>query len=130
MCAEQVREHLELFSRIKNVPEFELNASVDGAMRKMDLLRYSNKLAGALSGGNKRKLCVAIAIIGQPGVVFLDEVTALNSALAYPNGKQKQTKQNETPIGSPRLASIRLLAASCGISSRTSAPSGARRPSS
>eukprot|EP01052_Picozoa_sp_SAG31_P012758 SAG31_NODE_753_length_12340_cov_8.786619_4_plen_238_part_00 len=42
-------------------------------MRKMDLLRYANKLAGTLSGGNKRKLCVAIAMVGQPSVVFLDE---------------------------------------------------------
>jgi ATP-binding cassette subfamily A (ABC1) protein 1 len=39
----------------------------------MDLLRYSNKLAGSLSGGNKRKLCVAIAMIAQPQVIFLDE---------------------------------------------------------
>lgn len=53
-----VREHLELFSRIKNVPETELNASVDAALNRMDLMRYANKLAGALSGGNKRKLCV------------------------------------------------------------------------
>ena len=39
----------------------------------MDLMRYANKLAGALSGGNKRKLCVAMAIMGKPKVAFLDE---------------------------------------------------------
>jgi ABC-type multidrug transport system ATPase subunit len=68
-----VREHLELFSRIKNVPEVEISKSVDSALSRMDLMRYSNKLAGALSGGNKRKLCVAMAIMGKPKVVFLDE---------------------------------------------------------
>ena len=68
-----VREHLELFSRIKNVPEAEINKSVDAALNRMDLMRYANKLAGALSGGNKRKLCVAMAIMGKPKVVFLDE---------------------------------------------------------
>ena len=68
-----VREHLELFSRIKNVPEAEIDASVDAALNRMDLMRYANKLAGALSGGNKRKLCVAMAIMGKPKVVFLDE---------------------------------------------------------
>jgi ATP-binding cassette subfamily A (ABC1) protein 1 len=68
-----VREHLELFSRIKNVPEAELNTAVDAALERMDLMRYANKLAGALSGGNKRKLCVAMAIMGHPRVVFLDE---------------------------------------------------------
>ena len=35
-----------------------------------------NQPAGQYSGGNKRKLCVAIAIIGAPKVVFLDEPTA------------------------------------------------------
>jgi ABC-type multidrug transport system ATPase subunit len=68
-----VREHLNLFCRIKNVEESALRATVDASLARMDLLRYANKLAGSLSGGNKRKLCVAIAIVGQPQVVFLDE---------------------------------------------------------
>ena len=34
---------------------------------------FINKTAGSLSGGNKRKLCVAIALIGNPPLVFLDE---------------------------------------------------------
>ena len=32
--------------------------------------------AGVLSGGNKRKMCVAMAMIGNPKVVFLDEPSA------------------------------------------------------
>ena len=55
------------------MPEAEIDASVDAALNRMDLMRYANKLAGALSGGNKRKLCVAMAIMGKPKVVFLDE---------------------------------------------------------
>ena len=39
----------------------------------MDLDRFRNQLAGTLSGGNKRKLSVAIAMIGNPPIVFLDE---------------------------------------------------------
>lgn len=39
----------------------------------MDLGKYKDKLAGNLSGGNKRKLSVSIAMIGNPRVVFLDE---------------------------------------------------------
>ena len=39
----------------------------------MGLLKYKDKVAGSLSGGNKRKLQVAIALIGNPPVVFLDE---------------------------------------------------------
>lgn len=39
----------------------------------MDLRDYVNTRADKLSGGNKRKLSVAIAIIGNPPIIFLDE---------------------------------------------------------
>ena len=39
----------------------------------MDLKEYENILAGTYSGGNKRKLSVAIAMLGNPPIVFLDE---------------------------------------------------------
>lgn len=39
----------------------------------MDLKKYENILAGTYSGGNKRKLSVAIAMLGNPPIVFLDE---------------------------------------------------------
>jgi ATP-binding cassette subfamily A (ABC1) protein 3 len=39
----------------------------------MDLTSYSNIFANNLSGGNKRKLSVAMALIGNPPLVFLDE---------------------------------------------------------
>jgi ABC-type multidrug transport system ATPase subunit len=42
----------------------------------MNLTEHANKEAGNLSGGNKRKLQVAIAIIGSPSIVLLDEPSA------------------------------------------------------
>lgn len=39
----------------------------------MDLKKFENILAGTLSGGNKRKLSVAIAMMGNPPIIFLDE---------------------------------------------------------
>jgi len=39
----------------------------------MDLLKFEGVLAGRLSGGNKRKLSVSIAMLGNPPIVFLDE---------------------------------------------------------
>merc|ERR1711990_1051714 len=35
-----------------------------------------NKMAGTLSGGNKRKLSVALALIGNPPIILLDEPSA------------------------------------------------------
>lgn len=42
----------------------------------LDLKQYRNRKIKNLSGGNKRKLMVAISLIGEPSLVFLDEPTA------------------------------------------------------
>ncbi len=68
-----VREHLELFARIKGIEEPDVNGVVMSLVTLMDLTVFENKRAGTLSGGNKRKLSVAIALIGEPPVVFLGE---------------------------------------------------------
>jgi ATP-binding cassette, subfamily A (ABC1), member 3 len=67
-----VREHLELFARIKGIPEPQVAARVAGKMGEMDLVDFADKAAGSLSGGNQRKLSVAIATISDPPVLFLD----------------------------------------------------------
>ena len=66
-------EHLYLYARIKGVPESRIAGVVDASLQQMDLVQYRNKLAGTLSGGNKRKLSLAIALIGGPAMLFLDE---------------------------------------------------------
>jgi len=68
-----VREHLELYGRIKGLEGDDLERVVRGKLEQMDLTDFENKAAGSLSGGNKRKLSVAIAMIGEPSIVFLDE---------------------------------------------------------
>jgi ATP-binding cassette subfamily A (ABC1) protein 3 len=67
------REHLELYARIKGVPLPQLRGVVDSKLAEFDLLPFQNKITKSLSGGNKRKLSVAIALIGDPPVIFLDE---------------------------------------------------------
>lgn len=37
---------------------------------------YADKQVKAYSGGMRRKLCVAVAMLGNPDVIFLDEPTA------------------------------------------------------
>jgi len=68
-----VREHLELYARIKGVSETALKGQVDTKLVEMDLTKFANKKAMSLSGGNKRKLSVACAMMGNPAIVFLDE---------------------------------------------------------
>eukprot|EP00118_Oscarella_pearsei_P002785 m.11554 g.11554 ORF g.11554 m.11554 type:complete len:2446 (+) comp23502_c1_seq1:90-7427(+) len=69
------REHLALYSRLKGVAEADIPKVVDWCLRKLSLNRYGDMPAGQYSGGNKRKLSTAIALIGQPQIIFLDEPT-------------------------------------------------------
>jgi ATP-binding cassette, subfamily A (ABC1), member 3 len=67
------REHLQLYARIKGINEEDVNRVADGKIAEMGLTEYADRAAGTYSGGNKRKLSVAIAMVGEPSIVFLDE---------------------------------------------------------
>jgi len=66
-------EHLALFARIKAVPEVDVPRFVDNLIHKIGLDKYAHNPCGSYSGGNKRKLSVGLALIGDPKIVFLDE---------------------------------------------------------
>jgi len=70
-----VREHLVIFAGFKGV-QGDLDAQVDRILHQIDLVDSSDKRSATLSGGQKRKLSVGIALIGDPKIVFLDEPTA------------------------------------------------------
>ncbi|KAM9095067.1 phospholipid-transporting ATPase ABCA7 isoform 8-T9 [Sarcophilus harrisii] len=69
------REHLEFFSRLRGVPEREVAQVAQWGLIKLGLLQYADQPSGGYSGGNKRKLSTAIALVGGPPVIFLDEPT-------------------------------------------------------
>ncbi|RYH22368.1 ATP-binding cassette domain-containing protein [archaeon] len=71
-----VEAHLKLFARLRGVPEDLVDKVVEGTIDQLELTPHRKKLAMRLSGGMKRKLCVAIALIGDPEVVLLDEPSA------------------------------------------------------
>ncbi|XP_039258702.2 phospholipid-transporting ATPase ABCA1-like isoform X1 [Styela clava] len=69
-------EHLQLYARLRGVPPEEVDVVANWGVNKLGLKQYAHKPAGTYSGGNKRKLSAAIAFIGCPPVIFLDEPTA------------------------------------------------------
>ena len=69
-------EHLEFFGRIKGLMNDNLNDEVEFLMTQLELTDLKNSISKNLSGGEKRKLCIAIALIGGSRVIFLDEPTS------------------------------------------------------
>jgi len=67
------REHLRFYATIRGVPHEDIEEMVTALLERMDLTRYADRQAGSYSGGNKRKLSVGIALVGDPPVVLLDE---------------------------------------------------------
>ncbi|XP_070581084.1 phospholipid-transporting ATPase ABCA3-like isoform X2 [Ptychodera flava] len=67
------RETLIMFARLRGVPEPSICKAADNLIRMLLLEEHADKLVKAYSGGNKRKLSTAIALIGDPPIVFLDE---------------------------------------------------------
>uniref|UniRef100_A0A8B9ZA59 ATP-binding cassette sub-family A member 2 n=1 Tax=Buteo japonicus TaxID=224669 RepID=A0A8B9ZA59_9AVES len=69
------QEHLELYTRLRGIPWKDEDRVVKWALKKLELTKYADKPASTYSGGNKRKLSTAIALIGYPAFIFLDEPT-------------------------------------------------------
>uniref|UniRef100_A0A671S297 ABC transporter domain-containing protein n=1 Tax=Sinocyclocheilus anshuiensis TaxID=1608454 RepID=A0A671S297_9TELE len=69
------REHLYLYARLRGIPESEISRVAEWGIQKLGLSEYAGNCAGTYSGGNKRKLSTAIAMIGCPPLVLLDEPT-------------------------------------------------------
>ena len=71
-----VEEHLYFFAALKNVCTGSRKREVDAIVAKVGLTEKRHVLSASLSGGMKRKLSVAIAVLGDSEVVYLDEPTS------------------------------------------------------
>lgn len=58
-------------SRYNNLFDHFCLQVVESLIARMNLTEYANRCAGGYSGGNKRKLSTAIALVGNPPIVFL-----------------------------------------------------------
>ena len=68
-----VYENLDFYARIKGVKTDLIHSLIMAMIDQMSLENYTNKVAGKLSGGNKRKLSVAISLLCTPEIILLDE---------------------------------------------------------
>ena len=69
------RESLELIGRLYRVPGPELRRRVDELLELMGLTSVADRYAGTYSGGMRRRLDLASALVHRPAVLFLDEPT-------------------------------------------------------
>lgn len=71
------KEHFYFFSAVRGIPRQHIDSEVKKTLKDCDLFETAaDTRAKNLSGGQKRKLSVGIAIIGDPKIIILDEPTA------------------------------------------------------
>ena len=71
-----VKDHMKLFSRIRGISDQKATDDIKILLKDIGLEDKQDTWAKDLSGGQKRKLQTACALIGDPAIVFLDEPTA------------------------------------------------------
>jgi ABC-type multidrug transport system ATPase subunit len=68
-----LREHLEMYAGLRGFDIDADKALLDEIEEGLAVQEHSEKLVSELSGGNRRKLSAALALIGGPHIVYLDE---------------------------------------------------------
>lgn len=69
------RQNLDLFGRLYHLPASVRDRRVEELIDRFAMSEYADRLAGALSGGERRRLDLVAALIADPPAVFLDEPT-------------------------------------------------------
>ena len=68
-----VKEHLDLIGKVKGLTGADLKTNTDYFLEVLKIRGHKDKKTFQLSGGNKRRLCVALASTGAPKTQFMDE---------------------------------------------------------
>jgi ABC-type multidrug transport system ATPase subunit len=70
------RETLIMFGKLRGIPPDDLQTTVLELLDQLTLTPYADKVSQSYSGGNKRKLSLGVALIGDPRVLFIDEASS------------------------------------------------------
>ncbi|XP_055533385.1 phospholipid-transporting ATPase ABCA3-like isoform X2 [Wyeomyia smithii] len=68
-------ETLQMYGLLRGVPNGMMDTIIHMLATDLNYTKHLNKQIKSYSGGNKRKLSTALALIGNPGVIYLDEPT-------------------------------------------------------
>ncbi|KAK9448257.1 uncharacterized protein V1518DRAFT_384962 [Limtongia smithiae] len=68
-----VLETLTFYAKLRGLSGDEVKHNVQALIRAVGLSRFSRRMAAKLSGGNRRKLSLGIALMANPSVLLLDE---------------------------------------------------------
>ncbi|KAH0563707.1 hypothetical protein KQX54_004927 [Cotesia glomerata] len=68
-------DHLYLFAKLRGIPSSQIDSIVKKWILKLNLTACANQPSVTYSGGNKRRLNIAMALMGNPPLVLLNEPT-------------------------------------------------------
>ena len=69
------RENLRLIGRLTHIPRRQIAARADALLERFELAEAADRVVRTYSGGMRRRLDLAAALVHQPPVLFLDEPT-------------------------------------------------------
>jgi ABC-2 type transport system ATP-binding protein len=96
-----IEENLRLFSTLYNLPRAQAQKRIQELMEMFGFKEKSKRLVSALSTGWQKKAMICAALLHEPKVLFLDEVTSgldPQSAIALQDFTRKLCDQGETVI--------------------------------
>ena len=92
-------ENLDFFGKMKGVPSDKLKKEIEYIAEIVDLTVDLKKLVSKYSGGMKRRLSLAIALIGSPELLILDEPTVGIDPSLRKNIWKELFKQRDSGVG-------------------------------
>lgn len=92
-------ENLDFFGKMKGVPSNKLKKEIEYIAEIVDLTNDLKKLVSKYSGGMKRRLSLAIALIGSPELLILDEPTVGIDPSLRKNIWKELFKQRDNGVG-------------------------------